>query len=698
MDPDSAERLLDALLGPEEDLASAVECKPSPPPTIPGYEVERLIGEGAAGRVWLGRRAGSDRPAAIKILRDRLDGGNGGKRAWRELALLEDLRLPSIPRLIDYGTLDDRMYIVTEYVRGVRIDEHTDRAGLDTRSRVGLLVRLSRAVGALHDRGVIHRDLKPSNVLVTEAGEPMIIDLGIAAARTDEKMETLTAEGAALGTPAYMAPEQARGERQGVGTRSDIYALGAIAYLLLTGRTPHDIDDLTLLESIRVVGQAPPRRPREIEPGLPRALDAVLLKACDADSSRRYASAGEFADDLERWLRAEPVLAGTQTPWQRASRWIGGHPVLTSAAAAATLIASSVLISLGFTWYTLHRPAAAEVVDDSSAVVLRSSSGHHVRRWECPEGMTIECAQRVRLPGRRGFHVAVSCSEITSTNLNNSIAVYDGLRDLVWSKTDAELAFSIPPDILAVQSGRYLDELVRDDGSMPAAARFIAADIFETSPGEELAVLFKHAHLSPCCIRVVSGLDGTTLSEVWHDGDLNHIQWLPGSGLLVCYGPANALWNAGEAPFAGETDPAYTSAVFAFRPEHGRIHNRSITSPDIGGDTAAAWFMAFSDPRWLRLNENTGLNNSGHPRSTDLTLELQFGREPDPEDNVGVQVVVAPDGSVNGFVPSDAWRATFPGAPIPERLADIGLVNVTGYDPANGRLGDWPPKPRTPDP
>ncbi len=339
-------------------------------PSIRGYSIHRPLGAGGGGDVYLATRDGSDRLLALKLLATRLGSGRAAERAWRELDVLSQLHLAATPRVIDYGLHDGRLFIAAEYVEGLPLDKHCESGDpahspahpltcspapahtsaaqpLSLRDRVSLLARVADAVHSLHERGIIHRDLKPSNILIDGRGDPVIIDLGLAMLTGDDPQATLTLEGTPLGSPAFMAPEQARGERSLISTRTDVYGLGATAYAILTGHTPHakpsrgtgvppvstsptpsgtsvppvstgspnpEGDTPSIHEMIRRVSFEPPREPRELNPALPRPLAAILSKAVAREPGARYPSAASLAADLRRWLNGEPVSAQPPTP------------------------------------------------------------------------------------------------------------------------------------------------------------------------------------------------------------------------------------------------------------------------------------------------------------------------------------------------------------------------------------------------
>jgi eukaryotic-like serine/threonine-protein kinase len=316
--PDAARRLLAAL----SDGSWQSDSEPGLP-KIEGYVLVRRVGEGGGGEVYQAVRPGSDRLLAIKLIRadDRSEAAT--QRAWRELGVLSEIRSAYIPRVHDYGVSDRRLYIVTDFIEGLPLEAHCDVQNLGLHDRVGLLARLAEVVQTeLHQHGVIHRDLKPDNVLIDAYGQPVVIDLGIAQI-LDEQSATESITGAPVGTPAYMAPEQARGDRRQISTRTDVYALGATAMRILTGRGPHPAD-LPLHELIRRIAQDPGAHPASTN-ALPKPLAAVLGKALAFEPAQRYGSVGELAQDLRRWLGGELVLATPPTLWHRLNSWRRRH-------------------------------------------------------------------------------------------------------------------------------------------------------------------------------------------------------------------------------------------------------------------------------------------------------------------------------------------------------------------------------------
>jgi len=560
-------------------------------PQLDGYMLDRVLGRGAGGSVYRGFRAGSDHPLAIKILNSRLGAGagqtapgGGSGRAWRELDVLAQLRLPALPRLIDHGVHDGRLFIVSEFVDGQALDDYCGSHELDRRARVELLAKVADAVQGLHEAGVIHRDIKPSNVIVDVNGRPMIIDLGIASLLTDDVMQTLTADGAPIGTPAFMSPEQARGVRGEISTRSDVYGLGATACLILTGQTPFDMDG-TLHATVHRVAEEEPRGARTIDPDLPKPLAAVLDKAVSREPSRRYASAGDLAADLRRWLAGEPVEASPPSAWRRTTRWIGRHPILTTAAACLTLAVLTILGTFGAVLWLNQRPnsVAIDPVNQRWAQ-LRSISDRRLREWRCETNGKVDFADLVWTGESSGVVVTLIRDIASSADgVNLQLCVWDMNRPntLLW-RTPAK-----PPDIKAPPASRPFIDLYR------VAPKVLVEDIFPENEGKEIVVIHGNMKDDPNAIRVYS-LDGDVLYEAWHWGAVHNMLWLEDARTLVVTALNNEkTWRELGHPEIGRRRPR---VVFALRPKLGQRVGW-INDPDDDGPARAAWYKYLVPPQ-----------------------------------------------------------------------------------------------------
>jgi tRNA A-37 threonylcarbamoyl transferase component Bud32 len=288
-------------------------------PAVPGYEVLRILGKGANAVVYLARQVGLDRLVALKvILSDELQGPQARERFLREARLLGRLEHPHILRIHEVGEHAGWPFLSLEFASEGSL---ADRVGQPwpAQEAAQLVRQLASAVQAAHERGVVHRDLKPANVLIAADGTPKIGDFGLARDLHDPLGRTES--GAVLGTPCYMAPEQARGESRRVGLACDVHALGAILYELLAGRPP--FAGASMLDVLLQVAETVPEPPSQHCRDVPADLDAVCRKCLEKDPSRRYTSAADLADDLGRFLEGLPVRAGQRRAPRRILATLG---------------------------------------------------------------------------------------------------------------------------------------------------------------------------------------------------------------------------------------------------------------------------------------------------------------------------------------------------------------------------------------
>ncbi len=339
---ESIQARIGALL-PAASTASVVNAAPSAhriddPPHIPGYEVQAVLGHGGMGIVYRALDTRLHRPVAVKMLLTGAYARTGEReRFLREAAAAAGLRHPNIVQVYDVGQHDGRPYFTMEFLEGGSLAQQLSGAPLPARQAAELLATLARAMEAAHQGGIIHRDLKPSNILLTADGTPKVADFGLA--RWEQGGPGLTKSGARLGTPSYMAPEQARGLTQALGPPLDVYALGAILYELLTGRPPFRGE--TASETERQVIEQEPVPPSRLNAKVPRDLETICLKCRAKEPGRRYATAGELAADLARFLDHEPIKARRAGPLGRLVLWGRRNPV--PAASLGAMVMTGVL-------------------------------------------------------------------------------------------------------------------------------------------------------------------------------------------------------------------------------------------------------------------------------------------------------------------------------------------------------------------
>jgi WD40 repeat protein/tRNA A-37 threonylcarbamoyl transferase component Bud32 len=337
---------------PEKPAADSVSGAPDCP-APPGYEVVGRLGKGGMGIVYQARQTRLGRLVALKMIRDEaLADAEQRARFQAEAEAVARLRHPHIVQVFDVGEHDGHPYIALEYVEGGSLAARLARGPLPLREALRLLEPLARAVHHAHRAGIVHRDLTPANVLLASDGSPRVSDFGLAK-RLDAGADQ-TRTGAVLGTPAYMAPEQAAGQGKRVGIPADVYALGAILYEMLTGRPPFRAS--TTLETLRRTEAEEPTPPRRLDPRLPRDIETLCLKCLEKDPTRRYASAQELAEDVRRFLAGEPVRARPAPAWRRAAKWARRRP----AAAALFLVSALALAAAvaGLAWHGVEQERA----------------------------------------------------------------------------------------------------------------------------------------------------------------------------------------------------------------------------------------------------------------------------------------------------------------------------------------------------
>lgn len=335
-------------LYPDEASAKSIESPPEPGalPQFPGYSLERELGRGGMGIVYEALQIDLKRPVALKVMR----AGNHAAedeiaRFHTEAETVARLQHPNIVEIYEIGSADGNPYLTLEFVDGGTLADTIASRPQPPRDAADRVRQLAAAAECAHQSGVIHRDLKPSNVLLTASGIPKISDFGLARQMEAETPHTRTGE--VLGTPSYMAPEQAEGRPRDIGPATDVYALGAILYELLTGRPPFLAE--TPIATLQQVLEVEPISPSRLQPGVPRDLATISLKALEKEPARRYPSAAELGADLERFLAGKPIQARPASLGLRTWKWIRRHPGAATVLAVTTLAVASLL--LGALWY-----------------------------------------------------------------------------------------------------------------------------------------------------------------------------------------------------------------------------------------------------------------------------------------------------------------------------------------------------------
>ena len=278
-------------------------------PKIEGYEITGLLGAGGMGAVYRATQLSTNRKVALKLLKGQaLNSAKSQVRFEREVNLTARIKHPNIAKIYDSGSYRGVCYYAMDLIDGVHLDRYAKKRSLTQEQILELFRRICRALNHAHKKGIIHRDIKPSNILVTNNGQPHILDFGLAKTFLEgDSGMTISVEGEIAGTPAYMAPEQARGNIEELDTRTDVYSLGIILYRLLTGNSPHELTG-SRYEIIKRIAENEVLPPSEFSKDIDPQLERLLLRALARDPDDRYLSAGDMADDIESFLCGELVI------------------------------------------------------------------------------------------------------------------------------------------------------------------------------------------------------------------------------------------------------------------------------------------------------------------------------------------------------------------------------------------------------
>jgi WD40 repeat protein/tRNA A-37 threonylcarbamoyl transferase component Bud32 len=387
-------------------------------PTIPGYEILGELGRGGMGVVYRARQVRLNRPVALKmILAGAHAAPEAAARFLAEAEAIAKLQHPQIVQIHHIGEADGLPFFELEFVPGGSLDRRLDGTPWPPHRAAHLAEQLARGIAAAHALGVAHRDLKPANVLLAADQTPKITDFGLAKAIGSES--GLTRSEAILGSPSYMAPDQAGGRTREAGPSADVYALGAILYELLVGRPP--FRGATILETLEQVKAVEPVPPSRLVPGTPRDLETICLKCLQKDPGKRYESATALAEDLRRFRAGEPIVARPVGSVERAWRWCRRNPVVAGLAAGVAVLLVAVA-------------ASASVAAVQFGLAARREERLRIASEELAR---TEATAKAELEAGLYFErIALAHRELSADNLGRALGLLDecpeGLRQWEW--------------------------------------------------------------------------------------------------------------------------------------------------------------------------------------------------------------------------------------------------------------------------
>jgi tetratricopeptide (TPR) repeat protein len=343
---------------------------PAPPPQVErvgAYALKEVIGRGGMGVVYRAERASPRRVVALKLIRRGLQGDAALRRFRLEAEALSRLQHPCIAAIYEVGldAGDEQPYFAMELVEGEPITAHADRAGLFPRDRLALIARVCDAIDHAHTRGVVHRDLKPENVHVTKDGDPKVLDLGVAKLLELDpgSVTAATMDGQVVGTIHYMAPEQISGSSDAIDPRTDVYALGVLAFELLTGELPFRTTGVSLYEAMQRIRTEPIPAMARVRPGLDPDIATIVEKAMSKEPDARYPSAAALASDIRRFLADEPILARPASTLYQLCKFAKRNRMLVGSVAAIVVVLTVSLVAVTLALRSArsaHRWAMAE--------------------------------------------------------------------------------------------------------------------------------------------------------------------------------------------------------------------------------------------------------------------------------------------------------------------------------------------------